>query len=371
MSESPSGVRLQRSQGAGASITMDLGGAGDSLVGIWKGLGVAAPLVLHRSPRSPPPAITVDSIAFHNGAITLAGSVYSPAGAHGVPGVVEIHGSGPDTRAKYENKAVYLARRGVAVLVFDKRGTGGSTGDWATASMTDLAQDALAGVAALRRHPGVDPHLVGVEGFSQGGWIAPLAATLDSGVAFVVVGSASGINAMAQSIYDVQNAMHAAGDPDSIVRLAVSLRERLYASPRGEPRRRLNRELQRYSTETWFSRSVLPDSLSDSVPPGVRAFLHFEPEPTWRQVRVPVLAYWGEKDINVPAARSHLILSRALRAAGNRDTTFLIYPGSDHGMTRPLAHPARIRTLPRVFPSYELIGDWLEKRFIHPQPGRG
>ncbi len=286
------------------------GAAGGSMVGTLTGLGVATPFVLH--PATSPAEIAVESTTFADGTVRLAASIYRPAAPGAHPAIVEIHGGGADTRAKYESKATFLARRGITTLIYDKRGTGASTGDWETASMEELARDALAGAEVLRARKGVDPRRVGVEGFSQGGWVAPLAASLDPRVAFVVVGSASGIDPMAQSVFEVQNEMRAAGDPDSIVELATRLRQRLYAAPRGESRRTLGDELRLLRTTPGFVRSGLPDSLNASTPDGVEQFLHFDPEGAWRRVHVPVLAYWGEKDIHLPAGASRAILARAL-----------------------------------------------------------
>ncbi len=220
-------LHLERGQPNGRAITLDADVRADSMLGTFAGLGITAPFVLRRT--ATPPQVVVESTTFTNGSIQLAGSIYRPAAPGSHPAVVEIHGGGPDTRANYESKAIFLARHGITTLIYDKRGTGQSSGDWETASMEDLARDALAGVAMLRRLKYVNPKRVGVEGFSQGGWIAPLAASLDARIAFVVVGSASGINPMEQSIFQVQNEMRAAGDPDSIVALAVMLRQRLYA----------------------------------------------------------------------------------------------------------------------------------------------
>jgi dienelactone hydrolase len=359
--------RLVRAQPTGNPIVFAGRVASDSAFGAWSGLNKTIPFVLHRTAVLPPPVVS-DTIGFDHGTVHLAGTLVLPSGAGPFPAVVEIHGGGPDSRGKYESKAIFLARHGFATLIYDKRGVGGSTGDWQTATMEDLAGDALAGVAYLRRRSDIDRHRIGVEGFSQGGWIAPLAASLDARVAFVVVGSAAGINPMAQSLFQVGNEMRAAGEPDSIIALALTLRRRLYAAPRGPARRALSSELATYKTQPWFPRSSLPDSLADSVESRVRVFIHFEPLPTWRRVHVPVLAYWGEADIHLPAARSCELIRAALAHGGNRDFSSQVYPGADHGMSKPTSPETSVSSgLPRLYPSYDLIADWLVSRFGTPQ----
>lgn len=128
-------------------------------------------------------------IRFRNGDVELAGTVRLPEGASaGVPGVVIVQGSGTSGRMNPWTAAWTegLTARGIAVLHFDKRGSGESGGDWKTSGFEDLARDALAAVATLRATPGVDPAHVGVVGFSQGGKVAGLAAERSADVAFAV-----------------------------------------------------------------------------------------------------------------------------------------------------------------------------------------
>src|SRR5580693_1244391 len=98
-----------------------------------------------------------------------------PGPASPSPGIVLIGGSGPSDRHNdgfFDLLRDHLAQAGVAVLAYDKRGTGRSAGDWATATVDDLAADATAAVAALQAHPQVTPGTVGVLGHSEGGWVA-------------------------------------------------------------------------------------------------------------------------------------------------------------------------------------------------------
>ncbi len=128
-------------------------------------------------------------------------------GRHGA--VVLVHGSGPETRwgtSRYI--ADRLARAGIAALIYDKRGSGASGGDWRTASFEDLARDALAGVDLLDARPGIDPARIGIHGHSQGGVIGPLAATLAPGkIAFVVAEDMFAGAQYSQDLYRVRQAI--------------------------------------------------------------------------------------------------------------------------------------------------------------------
>lgn len=148
--------------------------------------GIAAPL--------PAQAVESDSIQrrsvqYRNGDVRIAATLVAPLHAMSMSGVVIVHGSGSSTRDNPWTTAYAdaLARRGIAVLYPDKRGSGESGGDWREASVRDLAGDASAGLAFLMRQSGVDSAGVGVLAFSQGGYVAALMAAEDRNAAFTAV----------------------------------------------------------------------------------------------------------------------------------------------------------------------------------------
>ncbi|MDD5719848.1 MAG: alpha/beta fold hydrolase [Candidatus Krumholzibacteria bacterium] len=110
--------------------------------------------------------------------VHLAATLRLPAAAGSFPAVVLVHGSGPGERSYFAVMSSYFASLGMAVLTYDKRGCGGSSGDWREVDLDVLAQDALAAVTWLATRPEIDPRRVGLWGISQGGWITPLAASL-------------------------------------------------------------------------------------------------------------------------------------------------------------------------------------------------
>lgn len=108
-----------------------------------------------------------------------------PVSPRPAPAVVLVHGSGKDPATEFYYNGWFLAANGIATLVYDKRGSGRSGGTF-TANFEILASDAAAAVRWLQTRPEIDPRRVGLTGYSQGGWVAPLAAT-KAPAAFVVV----------------------------------------------------------------------------------------------------------------------------------------------------------------------------------------
>jgi uncharacterized protein len=116
-----------------------------------------------------------EEITFAGAGVQLSGSITCPGGVSSCPGIVLISGSGPSDRQNdgfFDALRAHLNRAGLAVLGYDKRGAGKSTGAWAEATVDDLAHDAAAAVAVLQAHPRVTPGAVGVLGHSEGGWVA-------------------------------------------------------------------------------------------------------------------------------------------------------------------------------------------------------
>lgn len=333
--------------------------------------GIEAPFTGARRDAAPP-ALAEEDVVFGNGAVTLAGTVIHPTGEGPYPAIVCTHGSGPGDRqfAAYRSEGIFYARLGLTALIYDRRGSGKSTGDAAGASIEDLADDALAGVELLKTMKNIQSQEIGVSGISQGGWIAPLAASRSKDVAFVIVLSASGINPMEQSIFDVENALRRGGYGESVVAEASRLRRRIYDFARsGVPDPGLPAALEAARGEAWFRLSALPDPQNvAAVSPGERQFLLFEPVPAWKKVAVPVLALWGGGDASVPASSSREIIEGALAAGGNRDHTLVLYPTADHSL-RIVREKSDPWDFPRSVPGARLLlAEWLREHVRAARP---
>jgi uncharacterized protein len=111
-----------------------------------------------------------------------AGGLYeNPNTGSRHPAIILVHASGAEDREYLLSFARFLIRRGMSVLGYDKRGVGGSTGDWKTASFEDLSGDVVAAFQCLQSRSDIDHAAIGLLGWSQAGWIVPLAATRAKG----------------------------------------------------------------------------------------------------------------------------------------------------------------------------------------------
>jgi pimeloyl-ACP methyl ester carboxylesterase len=286
------------------------------------------------------------------------------------PVVVITHGGTPNERGAYKSWALHFVKKDIAALIYDKRGAGKSTGT-RSASMEDLANDAAAGVSFLKTRAEIDAKKIGVIGHSQGGWIAPLAATKSKDVSFVIASAASGVSPDKQSIYHRASVMRESGFSEDAVKIASDLRERLYKTGRmlleNDPnaeaeRKKISAELEKYANAPWLEAAALPPNLDNDKPTrGGLQLLFFEPAPMWEKVKVPVLLVWGDKDTVVPVIEGKAIIENALKKAGNKDVTVKIFPNVNHAVV--LVNQDKNWDFPRVDLSYyKALVEWtLEK----------
>jgi dienelactone hydrolase len=166
-------------------------------------------------------------VVFADGPVRLAGRLLRPPGRGPFPGVVIVPGSEPAHRTTYDLWAYFFAAHGFAVLSYDKRGVGDSSGTYvraaAPANLRDLASDALTGVQWLRRQSFVDGRRVGLDGGSQAGWVIEIAAARSSAVRFATLQSAPAMSVGRQLAYDALTRQGWTDPPPSGAQIAAAL----------------------------------------------------------------------------------------------------------------------------------------------------
>jgi dienelactone hydrolase len=221
--------------------------------GYWKDGERSGEFSLHRSNRpDSESALLRKNISIQNGDVRLSGTLVMPQATRPLPVIVFVQGAGPETRHASLFLAEYFAQRGVAALIYDKRGAGESSGDWKHASFEALASDVEAIVNSLGRQPGIDAHRIGLLGSSQGGWIAPMAALHLPNVAFVIVKSAAAVTPEQQELARSERTMAAEGDSPVEIAEAQSLYKNAIAYARsGEGWEALKKQIDADAEKPW------------------------------------------------------------------------------------------------------------------------
>jgi pimeloyl-ACP methyl ester carboxylesterase len=305
---------------------------GDSLVGRFSGGEGNGSLLMVKKPV-PVPAYREEEVSFSNGAVKLAGTLLTPASSGRHPAVVFVHGSGPEGRFASRFLAEHLAGNGVATLIFDKRGVGTSTGDWKSSTLEDLAADAVAAVDLLRTRPGIDGDRIGIYGHSQGGLIAPIAATRSPHVAFIVAGATYGGTVFEQDLYRVSNSLKRSELTEADQAKAFAFYRRFIQAARtGAGIDALLASGDSVKAEAWYQWLGIPPRehwLWSFYPP----VGNFDPLPVWQRVTVPTLLLYGQNDQLIPVDTSLVRIGRALDRGGNTRWAAVILPRAAHNLT--------------------------------------
>lgn len=241
-----------------------------------------------------------EAIHFKSGGVTLRGTVLVPDDVSPEeprrPAIVLVHGAGPGSREETRAEAEAFARRGLVVLIYDKRTEGYSQTE---RSYELLADDALAAVRTLRVRPDVDRGAVGLWGLSEGGWVVPIAATRSSGpeeVDFIVLVAATGVPPAQQHSWSQENELRRQGVSGSMIE-----------------------SVSRKGTRLLIEAGLFAEAYHDPVTP-------------LEQVQQPVLALYGAKDRIEPPVESARILRNALERGGNDQYEIRFFPNAEHGL---------------------------------------
>lgn len=293
-------------------------------------------------------AVTV-SVREGDSSHTLAGTITLPDpakwGAGPYPGVVLISGSGPQNRDSelmghrpFLVLADRLTRSGIAVLRYDDRGVGESTGNFAEGTIPRFAVDAAAAAEALRDHPAVDAARVGLMGHSEGGSVAPMVAADHPETAFVVILAGMGVTGREILLFQSRLMFEKGGQTPEWIDRSAQIRGEIFDAVgagaevdtvRGLLRALVDHEFTHIQSDQGRARmadQLLPQFNSEWM----RGFLTIDPAEALRRVRAPVLALNGTLDLQVPADQNLGAIERALAEGPCVSATIVRLPGLNH-----------------------------------------
>ncbi|MDQ3750069.1 MAG: alpha/beta hydrolase [Acidobacteriota bacterium] len=167
-----------------------------------------------------------EEVSFRNGNTTLHGTLYIPTGKAKHPALIFVHGSGRSTRETFRYYADLFARKGLAVLIYDKRDIGAMTATELVSS-EDLAGDVLAVVGLLKGRDDIDAQRIGLWGGSQGSGIAAMATAQSQDIAFLISVSGGGVSYAELNPYQKAHRLRAQGYSEAEIRDAVAAIEQL------------------------------------------------------------------------------------------------------------------------------------------------
>lgn len=298
-----------------------------------------------------------EEVTFQNGDITLSGTLSFPEG--GTPkykSIILVSGSGPQDRDSdivgfktFKILADSLNAMGYAVLRYDDRGVGQSGGKTTNESTSaELAEDARAAFMYLQSRPDIDPKRIGMLGHSEGGIVVPMVASMEPDVAFVILMAGYGAKGV-----EVSNAQQAA-----ILRANGLAESFIEAS--GQMNREVFRLMMEKSTtddqlvsfvksESLKLLQLLPEAIQNSIPdkegyatmmanqvlqqgasPWIQFYMNYDPLPTLKKIKCPVLLLFGELDTQVLPSQNANLMAEALSGSGHQKVKLVIFPKANH-----------------------------------------
>lgn len=304
-----------------------------------------------QEPKTPYPYVS-EEVTFRNmeANITLSGTLTLPAKEGNYPAVILITGSGPQNRdeevAGHKPFLVisdHLTRNGIAVLRYDDRGFGRSTGDFKSATSLDFASDVESAISYLKTRPEINKGKIGLVGHSEGGMIAPIVASKSPDVNFIVLLAAPGIKGT--ELLPMQSALigRAMGLSEPEIQKSLKLNAVVYDMiVKSDNLVTLKADL------TSFSKEHMKDMPDKMVPPNMtkeqfvsanidalstpwwQYILRYEPAEVLEKVTCAVLALNGEKDLQVPPKENLAAINNALKKGGNQKVTIKELPDTNH-----------------------------------------
>lgn len=328
------------------------------IVGTFKQSGQEIPMNLSKKaiekevakrPQTPikPYPYYSEEVTFQNtkANISLAGTLTLPMKKGNFPVVILITGSGPQTRDEeiFGHKAFlvlsdYLTKNGIAVLRYDDRGVGQSTGDFKTATSADFATDVESAIDYLKTRNEINKKKIGLIGHSEGGLIAPIVAAKSKDVAFIALLAGTGIQGDQILLLQQKLIGKVSGASDEEVQKTEIENTKVYKIIKQSTSiEQLKIDLTNYYKQALKEN---PNGMSEDqfvnlmienlATPWMQYFISYNPVPTLEKVKCPVLAINGSKDLQVPPKENLEGIKKALTKGGNKNVTTLELPNLNH-----------------------------------------
>lgn len=338
-----------------------------------------------QEPHPPYPYHTED-VTFENkqAGITLAGTLTLPQKSGVYPAVILISGSGAQNRNEeilghkpFLVLADHLTRQGVAVLRFDDRGFGLSTGNYETSTAADFATDVEAAVSYLKKRKEIKTQQIGLIGHSEGGMIAPMVATRSKDIAFMVLLAAPGVHHYDLWIRQLSDMVAIQGiskeKQEPLIQCYRDIYRILKTTPGQAAQPELEKYLKAHLTDFTAGQPLPPGKekpfidqmVKTFILPWFRYFITYNPIPNLEKTKCPVLALNGEKDIQVNATQNLLGINQALTKAGNKSFKTIPLPGLNHLFQEcKTGATEEYGILPQTFSpkALRMISEWIQEQ---------
>ena len=334
-----------------------------------------------------------EEVQFTNEDTQLSGTLSFPEGDQKSYGaIILVSGSGPQNRDSdilgfkpFKLLADYFNSQGWAVLRYDDRGFGKSTGKSVNESTTaDLAMDATEAYRYLKSRPDINKSKIGLLGHSEGGVIVPIVANKEPDVAFLILKAGFGVKGSEVSTVQQKAVLRSSGMSEEFVEASSTMNQKVLAMMSDDSVS--EEELSTFvKAETLKLLEFLPEETLKQIPdrnayaemgakqavgqskvPWLKYYMSYDPYPALTKVKCPVLILFGELDTQVLASQNLEPMENALKEGGNKDFKTVIIPKANHLFQEAVTgSPGEYGSLKKEFaPGFlSTMGEWLNSRF--------
>lgn len=342
------------------------------------------------------PNYNEEEVSFKNNDVTLAGTFSTPKKGSNFPVVILITGSGPQNRDEeifgmkpFELMANFFNKKGFAVLRFDDRGVGESTfGKNSDPTTLDLSTDTEAAIKYLKTRKDINKNKIGLFGHSEGGMIVNMIASKNPDVSFGIMMAGTSITGERILLEQAELIARADGIDEKIITKNRELSQKIYdIQKKGINKKNEFKKIKNLIKEAILSdKKNIPENLkntpnelndyvekiSDSIILSVNSkwmefFISYDPKNDIEKVKVPVLAIFGSKDLQVPSESNKKSLEEIIKKTGQKNYDIVVIKDANHLFQEAkTGSPSEYGTLSKEFiPDFlKQIEIWLDKNII-------
>lgn len=331
-----------------------------------------------------------EEVVFHNGDIKLSGTLTLPEYPGRHPAVVMITGSGPQDRNEeiygfkiFKIIADHFTKNGIAVLRYDDRGVGESTGNISESTTEDFAGDVTEAVKYLQTRNDIRHDYIGLCGHSEGGIIAPLVASQYKDIAFIILMAGTGVTGEEVVLEQTELILKAEGMEDEEIKVSLEQSKKLFSHLKsGKEKDEIISELKKQVLESYedipkeqkelitdkdeYADKIAKSKYEQLTSTWMSYFLSYDPVPALEKVTCPVLMLFSELDLQVSVVQNEKPMVAALVRGNNKDYEVKTFPKANHlFQTANTGSPSEYADLPKEFvPGFlDFITSWILERF--------
>ncbi|MFN8575522.1 MAG: alpha/beta fold hydrolase [Candidatus Sericytochromatia bacterium] len=331
-----------------------------------------------------------EEVNLKHGDVNLSGTLSFPnEKKENYPAILLITGSGQQTRDEeifgfkiFKIIADHLNKNGIAVLRLDDRGAGKSKGgDIKNSTTLDFVTDAEEGVKFLVNHKEIDKKKIGLLGHSEGGIIAPILAQKNKNVSFMIL--MAGTSETGEKILSEQNELisKVSKIPEDKIKQSLDFQKKYFkALKTNEGWEDIEKALRKQILESIenlpkeakknikdinaYTEENINKSLESLKSNWLKFFIEYDPLPVLKKTKIPTLALFGEKDLQVPSKTNAPLMESALKKSGNKQYLVKVLPNANHlFQNAKTGSPEEYSSLEKSFvPEFlDTISDWISK----------